>query len=102
MLLAISNKSTICPGAAILSLVNSCLFKGRSKSPIRYRLILDKSEVFRFPECRELHVLSGIAWVTIAGEDIILTSQERASFSLYKDAAIISALGKAPLILEVL
>lgn len=77
------------------------LFKGNLKSPVRYRLILHKGEVFRFPECRELHVLSGIAWITVKGEDIILTSQEKASFLSNKDA-IISALDKVPLILEVL
>ena len=77
------------------------LLKGNLKSPIRYRLLLQAGEVFRFPECQEFHVLSGVAWITVAGEDIILTSQEKALLSSHKDA-VISALGKVPLILEVL
>lgn len=111
MLLAISNGlAKIFHLETTLSLVGSDhnrfgitnLFKGNLKTPVRYRLILEQGEIFRFPECRELHVLSGVAWVTIAGEDVILTPQEKASLSSNKDFAVISALGNFPLILEVL
>ncbi len=78
------------------------LFKGNLKSAIRYRFTIHTGEIFRFPsECRELHVLSGIAWIAVAGEDIILPSERTVSLASNKDA-VISPLGNAPLILEVL
>ena len=76
------------------------LFK-KNKSAIRYRFTVQESEVFRFPsECQELHVLSGIAWISVAAKDIILTSKETASFASDKNA-IISPLGRMPLVLEI-
>ena len=72
------------------------------KSTVR-RLTIYKGEVFRLPSvCREIHVLSGVAWITVAGEDIILTSEKKASLASKKDSAIISALGNMPLLLKVL
>lgn len=82
--------------------ISTNLFKGNLKSAIRYRFTIHTGEIFRFPsECRELYVLSGNAWITIAGEDIILPSEKTALLALNKDA-IISPLGNVPLILEVL
>jgi hypothetical protein len=79
------------------------LFKGKLTSIAPYHLTMEKGEVFRVPSgCQELHVLSGIAWITDAGEDIILTSGEKASLASNKGLAILSALGNVPLILEVL
>ncbi len=71
------------------------------KSRDCYRFTLHKGEVFRFPSaCRELHVLSGAAWITVGGEDIILTSDKKALLPSNKDFAIISPLGNIPLILK--
>lgn len=65
-----------------------------------YRFTLHKGEVFRLPSaCRDLHILSGTAWITVAGEDIILTSDKKASLASNR-GAIISALGNVPLILK--
>lgn len=98
--------------SAVSSLVSSCsnrfrtlntLIKGHQKSAICYRFTLNKGELFRFPsECREVHVLSGVAWLTVGGEDIILTAERKASIPSNKDFALISALGDVPLILEVI
>lgn len=110
MLLTISNGlAKIFRPTTISSLV-SCsnkfgttnLLKGNLKNTVRYRLILNRGEVFRFPACREVSVLSGVAWVTIAGKDIILNAQEQATLSSQQDSAVISALGNVPLIVEVL
>ena len=73
------------------------------KSLVPYQVTLQKSKVFRVPvECRELHVLSGSAWLTVDGEDIILTSGEIASLASTKGLAILSVLGNRSLTLEVL
>jgi hypothetical protein len=62
---------------------------------------LYKGEVFRIPStCREVQVLSGVAWITVAGEDIILTYKQKASFALNKDEAVVSSLSDVPLILK--
>jgi hypothetical protein len=78
------------------------LFKGNLKSLVPCRFTLQKGEVFRVPSgCKELQVLSGVAWITVAGQDIILTSGETASLESNKGFAILSALGRNPLTLEV-
>lgn len=61
---------------------------------------LYEHEVFRIPSAyREVQVLSGVAWITVAGEDIILSYKEKASLALNKDEAIVSSLSDIPLIL---
>lgn len=82
-------------------------FTNRFKSNLEFlvpcQFTLDKSEVFRIPSsCKELHILAGTAWVTVAGRDIVLTSGEKVSLDPKKDCAILSALGNKPVILEVL
>lgn len=62
-------------------------------------ITLKKGEVFQVAlEIQELHVLSGTAWVTIDGKDIILNSGEKAVVSSIQDFAILSALGNMPLV----
>ncbi|MEG3843242.1 hypothetical protein [Microcoleus sp. herbarium14] len=66
------------------------------------RIILMKNEVYRLPQThREIQVLSGIAWITLDKQDIILHSPEKASLPPTKNFAVISALNNMPLILAV-
>jgi hypothetical protein len=79
------------------------LFKSHLDSLVTCQFTLEKSELFRIPStCKELHILAGTAWITVAGRDIVLTCGEKASFEPNKDRAILSALGKTSVILEVL
>jgi hypothetical protein len=58
--------------------------------------------VYKLPQVvREIQVLSGIAWLTIDKQDIILQSAEKTLLSPSKNAAVISALNNMPLILAV-
>jgi hypothetical protein len=67
------------------------------------RFILENGEVFRINHFySEFQVLSGVAWVTIEGKDLILCSGEKLKFESKKAVALISALGKQQLIVEVL
>ena len=72
---------------------------------VSYRLTLLKGHVFRLPRtCPTVHVLSGAAWVTAGRKerrDIVLGVGETTSFAPEKDFVLISALGSAPLNLEV-
>ncbi len=66
------------------------------------RLILHGDELFRLPAgSRSVQVVSGVAWLTAAGDDIFLKSGERLWLLADKNSALISALGRVPLILEV-
>lgn len=78
------------------------MFSIQSKFTVPYRLTLYPNEVFRLPQAGHLvRVLSGIAWLTVAGEDIILTSNEAALLLPHQETAVISVLRNKPLILEV-
>jgi hypothetical protein len=77
--------------------------KSNTKGLASYLFTLEKDEVLRIPStCQEIRVLSGVAWLTVAGEDVILNSGEKALVSCNEDFVLLSALGKVPLILEVL
>jgi hypothetical protein len=66
------------------------------------RIILMNNEVYRLPQThREIQVLSGIAWITLDQQDIILQSHKKASLPPSKNFAVISALNNMPLILAV-
>jgi hypothetical protein len=67
------------------------------------RLVLYHGEVYRLPEAwRKIRVRSGRAWVTLAGQDTVLACGEEAGLGPGKDFAVVSALGPAPLVLEIL
>jgi hypothetical protein len=63
---------------------------------------LCKGELFRISSTfQEVKVLSGVAWITVAGKDIILQPGENASIASNKDIALVSALGDVSLVLTV-
>lgn len=65
------------------------------------RLILYKDEVLRLPEsCKEIRVLSGIAWLTINGKDITLGQGEKRLITPHKDTVLVSTLRDTPLVFE--
>ena len=67
------------------------------------RLVLYAGEVLRLPQTRlQVRIVSGSAWVTFAGRDIVLKSGETTSFASGEDAALVSALEEAPLTIEIL
>lgn len=77
-------------------------FKGNLKSLVTVQFTLTKGEVFRIPStCQTVHILSGIAWLTLAGEDIILTAGEKVSLGSNQGMALLSALDEVPLLLEI-
>ena len=66
------------------------------------RLLLYQGEVYRLPQAAcGLQVLAGRAWLTVAGEDVFVTPGEPLPLPASKDGALISALGRTPLILEI-
>ena len=66
------------------------------------RLMLCHNELFRLPRAgRGLAVVAGTAWVTVNGQDIFLAPDQSLCLPARRDTALISALGRTPLILEV-
>ena len=67
------------------------------------RLVLYRGEVYRVPPAgRGVRTLRGRAWVTYGGEDILLTRGDETQFASGQGAALVSAVGCVPLVLEVL
>jgi hypothetical protein len=71
-------------------------------SVIVSEVLLCKGDVYRVPETsQEIRVKSGSAWISWDGEDIVLGRGESLSLLPRKDAAVVSAVGHWPLVLEV-
>jgi hypothetical protein len=62
---------------------------------------LHPGDVYRVPEeVAELYVRSGKAWVTVPGEDILLSTGEFAMFFPGEHDIVLSSLGDRPLVVE--
>jgi hypothetical protein len=69
---------------------------------VTLRLVLYRGEVYRFPPAgRGLRILKGRAWVSYAGEDILLARGDETRLAPGQGFALVSAVGRTPLILEV-
>jgi hypothetical protein len=84
------------------------LFQGREhggacgQSDSTLRLVLLQGEVLRVPPMRgTLRVLSGTAWVSLEGEDILLGRDQFIDIARRSDPPIVSGLGREPLLFEV-
>lgn len=65
--------------------------------------MLLKGEVQRVKSnYRGLRVRSGRAWVTVDGRDLVLKRGEEVALEMKRDAAVVSPLGHAPLVIELL
>lgn len=67
------------------------------------RLVLRRGEIYRLPALSgSIQVVSGQAWVTVAGCDIFLGQGERLAFHSKNEPVLISGLSRMSLVLEVL
>jgi hypothetical protein len=72
-------------------------------SPVALRLAVYPDEVYRLPQAGErVRVVSGRAWLSAQGEDITLGPREQITLTVSDEAALVSALHRAPVVLEVL
>jgi hypothetical protein len=84
------------------------LFKGmehggaRGQSDPALRLVLLQGEVLRVPPTRgTLRVLSGTAWISQDGEDILLCRDQFIDIARRSDPPVVSGIGREPLLFEV-
>ena len=77
--------------------------RGVGATDAHLRIVLLPGETLRIPpEARpSLCVLSGTAWVTTAGKDIILTDGQCLSVEQQAEAPVISGLGRRAVMFEV-
>jgi hypothetical protein len=60
---------------------------------------LSAGQVLRLKKTiREINIISGCAWVSYAGHDMVLNAGDRAAFAQNHEVPVISALGKSPLL----
>ncbi len=75
----------------------------RSNADRQMRVMLLTGEVQRVESnYRGLRVRSGQAWVTVDGRDVVLKRCEEIALGPRHDVAVVSALGHAPLVIELL
>ena len=73
------------------------------KSAAGAQLALELDEVHRLnPVPPGIRVLSGVAWITRRGEDIVLDQGQEIRFSPRRDDPVISAVGWRELVVEML
>jgi hypothetical protein len=83
----------------------SLLFQGVARgtpaaSPLRFVLL--PGEVLRIPSTRStIRVISGTAWLTSEGEDIILCNGQCLSVATPREPPVISGIGSAAVLFEV-
>lgn len=71
--------------------------------PVALRLVVLPGEVYRLPEAgQHLRVAAGQAWLSLQGRDLVLTAQESTRLPVSAEAALISAVGPAPITVELL
>ncbi len=74
-----------------------------SNTEIQMRVMLFTGEVHRVrSNYRGLRIRSGQAWVTVNGRDLVLKRGEEVALEKRRDATVVSALGHAPLVIELL
>ena len=74
-----------------------------SNTVVLMRVMLVKREAYRVTSgYRGLRVRAGRAWVTLNGRDHVLKRGQGIAIQAKKDFAVVSALGHAPLIIELL
>lgn len=67
------------------------------------RLVSYPGEAYRLPEgTRHVRIQNGHAWLSVQGRDVVLGPGERTALNTSAEAAIVSPLGNAMLVLEVL
>ena len=70
---------------------------------VQMRTMLLKGEVQRVESnYRGLRVRSGRAWVTLRGRDLVLKRGDEVALDGRHDAAVVSPLGRVPLVIELL
>ena len=74
-----------------------------SNTGIQMRVMLLKGEVHRVnSNYRGLRIRSGRAWVTLNGRDLVLKRGDEIALEGRHAAAVVSPVGRAPLIIELL
>ena len=85
----------------IFSILQGSILK-RTTKPMRVTLVKDPAKCMSMcPTGQIIQILSGQAWITCNGKDILLEPGQQTRLPLRGDAIIISAIGPAGVIFEI-
>lgn len=79
------------------------LSRNITASDVLVRLAVYPGEVYRLPEAgQRVRIVNGQAWLSAQGRDIVLGTNEQIVLNSSTEAALVSPLTEAPVVLEVL
>lgn len=79
------------------------LSRNITASDVLVRLAVYPGEVYRLPEAgQRVRIVNGQAWLSAQGRDIVLCPDEQIVLNSSTEAALVSPLTEAPVVLEVL
>ena len=82
--------------------IQSCLSQAPEEDCLWISPTLFVGELLRIPrESRFLRVLSGTAWISVTGTDVVVPKGDSIKLIRTRNPALVSALGIAPLLLEI-
>ena len=85
------------------TMAQSLTARSITSGSVLLRMIVYPGEVYRLPEAgQRLQVQAGQALLTIQGRDVMLGTHETAQLPISEEAALVSAVGQAPLMVELL
>lgn len=85
------------------TLNSTFLSRNITSSDVLVRLSVYPGEVYRLPEVgQRVRVVNGQAWLSAQGRDIVLGANEQFALADSTEAALVSPLTEAPVVLEVL
>lgn len=85
------------------TLNSTFLSRNITPSEVLVRLAVYPGEVYRLPEVgQRVRVVNGQAWLSAQGRDIVLSPDEQVALAESTEAALVSSLTEAPVVLEVL
>jgi len=85
------------------TLNSAFLSRNITPSEVLVRLAVYPGEVYRLPEVgQRVRVVDGCAWLSAQGRDVLLCADEQFALAESTEAALVSPLTRAPVVLEVL
>ncbi len=85
------------------TVTTSLSVRNLAAQPVALRLVVYPGEVYRLPQAgQQVRVAAGRAWLSLQGRDLVLAASETTRLPVSAEAALVSAVGTAPITVELL